>query len=142
MTFIMVSGILTIIIIVIGLIKTRLLKKEVNHSADIRATNETQTLSFQCPHCGASIKFDSAHIATFCSFCGTHLPDLTDYVKNTIALGIEKEKHVMAMETADKEIRREQIKSKAVNLYNIFGIITVVAIAVVLIVMMISFMIK
>ena len=70
-------------------------------------------LSIYCPKCGATVKFDEDQIPTFCSFCGAHLPDMTDFVKENLKLEIDKkrldldrQRHEMQMETMDKEIKK------------------------------------
>ena len=67
-------------------------------------------LSVKCPSCGGTVQFDESHIATFCSFCGSHLPDMTDYVKKAAELDIKQKQHIIDMETMDKEAehKREQ----------------------------------
>ena len=81
-------------------------------------------LSMKCPSCGGTIHFDENHIATFCSLCGAHLPDMTDYVKKASNLTIEQKQHSMNMETMDKEIQREQNITRQVNTRNIVNLIT------------------
>lgn len=68
-------------------------------------------LSIKCPNCGGTVQFDENHIATFCSFCGSHLPDMTEYVKKSADLEIEQKRHRMVIETLDKDIERQQIKN-------------------------------
>ena len=81
-------------------------------------------LSMKCPSCGGTIHFDENHIATFCSFCGAHLPDMTDFVKKSANLNIEQKQHSMHMETMDKEMQREQNMTKQANTRNIVNLIT------------------
>lgn len=74
-------------------------------------------LSIHCPSCGASIIFDeSKQIPTFCSFCGAHLPDMTNYVQEALKLKLDKEflnldeqRHSMEMETINRQIQKEKI---------------------------------
>ena len=68
-------------------------------------------LSINCNKCGATNKFDENHIPTFCSFCGASLPDMKPYVQDAIKLSLERKRHEMHMETADKEIKKEKIRS-------------------------------
>ena len=68
-------------------------------------------LSIKCPSCGGTVQFDEQHIATFCSFCGSHLPDMTDYVKKVAELELEKKQHIIDMETMEKELKKERIKN-------------------------------
>ena len=72
-------------------------------------------LSIKCPNCGGTVQFDEQHIATFCSFCGSHLPDMTEYVKKAAELEIEKKQHHMTIETLDKDIERQQIRGRVNN---------------------------
>lgn len=76
-------------------------------------------LSIKCPNCGSTVKFDENHIATFCSFCGSHLPDMTEYVKKASQLEIEKTQHQMTIETIDKDIERQRVTGKVNNTYMI-----------------------
>lgn len=70
-------------------------------------------LSVHCPSCGGTNIFDETkQIPTYCAFCGAHLPDMTEFVKESLKLGLDKQHHSMDMEKADKEIEKERIKSK------------------------------
>lgn len=64
-------------------------------------------LSMKCPSCGATISFDENNISTFCSFCGAHLPVMTDYVKKAADLDIRQKQHAIDMETMDKEAKHK-----------------------------------
>lgn len=83
-------------------------------------------LSMKCPNCGGTVQFDEKHIATFCSFCGSHLPDMSDYVRKTLDLDIKQKYHEMDMQTADKEIRKEKVKTVTSSIGNVFHIIKLV----------------
>lgn len=69
-------------------------------------------LSIKCPTCGGTVQFDESHIATFCSFCGAHLPDMTDYVKKAAELDIQQRQHAMDMETMEKEAARRHMEQQ------------------------------
>ena len=64
-------------------------------------------LSVKCPSCGATLPFDENNILTFCSFCGAHLPVMTDYVKKAADLDIKQKQHAIDMEAMDKEAERK-----------------------------------
>ena len=80
-------------------------------------------LSIKCPNCGSTIKFEENHIATFCSFCGSHLPDMTEYVKKASQLELEKNQHRMEIETIDKDIERQRVIGKVNNTYMIIKLV-------------------
>ena len=72
-------------------------------------------LSIYCPNCGATVKFDKDQIPTFCSFCGAHLPDMTDFVKDNIRLEVDKrylnldrQRHQMRIEELRKESKAKR----------------------------------
>ena len=87
--------------------------------------------SIRCPNCGGTVIFDKDHVATFCSFCGTHLPDMTEYVKRSIDLEIEQKQHSMNIETIDKEIKKEKVKSVTSTISNTFDLIKMILIVIV-----------
>lgn len=68
-------------------------------------------LSINCSKCGATNKFDQESIPTFCSFCGAALPNMLPYVEDAIKITLERQRHEMQMESADKDIKKEQIRS-------------------------------
>lgn len=76
-------------------------------------------LSVNCPNCGATNIFDETKaIPTYCSFCGGHLPDMTEYVKRNLNLNIDRHYFNMNMQYVDKDIeridhetRRERVKN-------------------------------
>ncbi len=91
-------------------------------------------MSADCPKCGATNLFDETKkIPAYCSFCGAHLPDMTEYVKRSLNLGIDREYFKMDMQRADKnieyvtrdtkritkDIRRQNIK----NIASVIGMI-------------------
>ena len=75
-------------------------------------------LSFSCPKCGGTTKFDETkEVPTYCMFCGAHLPDMTEFVKESLRLGldqkqltVDRERHNMSMEEVDQQIRYEKTK--------------------------------
>lgn len=84
----------------------------------------SKILSYKCPSCGGTVLFDSDHIATYCTFCKAHFPDLTNFVLKAAELELDKTQHAMEMETADKEIRKEQIKASKSKISDISELIT------------------
>lgn len=73
-------------------------------------------LSAKCPNCNGTIKFDSEHVVTFCPFCGSHIDNMTDFVKQAIDLSLEEKRHNMQIETIEKDIKREQVKGTITNI--------------------------
>ena len=75
-------------------------------------------LSFSCPKCGGTTKFDETkEVPTYCMFCGAHLPDMTEFVKESLKLGLDRkqlnldrERHNMNMEEVDQKIRWEKTR--------------------------------
>ena len=84
-------------------------------------------LSIKCPNCGGTVQFDEQHIATFCSFCGSHLPDMTNYVEEAIKINQERERHQMEMEKLDKKMKREKRENISDFIASIPVIILVIA---------------
>lgn len=95
-------------------------------------------LSVHCPSCGGTNIFDETkRIPTYCAFCGAHLPDMTEFVKESLKLGINKQyldldrqylehdrqRHEMELETMDKDIRRTRVRSSGEKLRYITAIL-------------------
>lgn len=76
-------------------------------------SDNQNVLSMKCPNCGGTVFFTSSKIATHCSFCGSALPDLKDYVVESAKLNIEQKRHAMQIETIDKETKKQRIMSSA-----------------------------
>lgn len=78
-------------------------------------------LSFHCPSCGATTKFDEKkEIPSYCMFCGSHLPNMDSFVKESlrlkqdeIQLEHDRERHRMEIKTIDKRMARERQYDKA-----------------------------
>lgn len=83
-------------------------------------------LSVPCPKCGGTNIFDETkQIPTYCSFCGAHLPDMTEYVRRSLNLGVDRQYFNMNMQQMDRsidyvnadthrinrQIRRERVKN-------------------------------
>lgn len=76
-------------------------------------------LSVHCPECGGTNIFEETeNIPTFCGFCGANLPDMTQFVKDALKvevnrkqLELDKQRHKMKMEAADRELQKAEIKS-------------------------------
>lgn len=69
-------------------------------------------LSVHCPNCGGTNIFDETkQIPTYCAFCASHLPDMTEFVQESLKLSLDKQHHKMDMEKMDKEIKKERIES-------------------------------
>ena len=87
-------------------------------------------LSVHCPNCGGTNIFDETKkIPTFCGFCGAHLPDMTQFVKDSLKieanrkqLDLDRQRHAMEIETLDKQIKKE----KTNNSGTIFGYIVII----------------
>lgn len=69
-------------------------------------------LSIKCPNCGGTVRFDESHIATICCFCGSHLPEMTDYVKKSANLKIQQQQHAMDMETIAREAEKKRLEDQ------------------------------
>jgi uncharacterized Zn finger protein (UPF0148 family) len=65
-----------------------------------------QQRAFHCPSCGASLVIDPNHMATFCSFCGSHLPDADKIIEMTY----DYIKHEDAKEAELKRLKLEQAR--------------------------------
>ena len=76
-------------------------------------------LSIHCPSCGGTNIFDETkYVPTYCAFCGSHLPDMTQFVQESLKLGLDKkrlkldqQRHEMKVEELDKEITKEKVKT-------------------------------
>lgn len=77
-------------------------------------------LSVPCPKCGGTNIFDETkQIPTYCSFCGSHLPNMDTYVQESLKLKVEnellnmeKQRHQMEMEAEEKRLEKEKIVSR------------------------------
>jgi len=87
-------------------------------------------LSVHCPNCGGTNIFDETKsIPTYCGFCSAHLPDMTQFVKDSLKveanrkqLDLDRQRHDMEIETLNKQIKKE----KADNRGTIFAFVTVI----------------
>ena len=78
-------------------------------------------LSFHCPKCGATTKFDEKkEVPTYCMFCGAHLPDMDNFVKEALRLkqdetqlSHDRERHEMEIKSVDKQIERIDAVNKS-----------------------------
>ena len=73
--------------------------------------NQNLELSVNCGKCGATNKFTAKNIPTFCSFCGAALPDMKKHADEAIKIALERQRHEMDMEKADKSIKVEELKA-------------------------------
>lgn len=74
-------------------------------------------LSIHCPSCGGTNIFDETkQIPTYCAFCSAHLPDMTKFVQDSLKLGLDTKRHTMQLETMDKEIKKERVKTSTEKL--------------------------
>lgn len=69
-------------------------------------------LSIKCPNCGGTVQFDENHIITFCSFCGSQLPDMSSYVEQAMKLSVEEKRHNMEMQKMEKQMKRDALDNK------------------------------
>ena len=83
-------------------------------------------LSIKCPNCGGTVQFDEQHIATFCSFCGSHLPGMEEYTKKAGELEIQIKQHEM-------EMKRLKVKERNQKLENLSDFIAMLPILLVII---------
>lgn len=74
---------------------------------------EPVQLSINCAKCGATNKFMSDNIPMFCSFCGATLPDMSKHIDEAISMQRERERHEMAKEKTELEIKKEYAKVDA-----------------------------
>ena len=64
-------------------------------------------LSANCPRCGATNIFDETkQIPTYCSFCGSHLPNMDTYVQESLKVAVDKQKLNLDLQRMDKEIKK------------------------------------
>jgi uncharacterized Zn finger protein (UPF0148 family) len=80
-------------------------------------------LSLKCLYCGGSLYFEKEHPMTFCPYCGSHLPDMTQYVQKAVNFEFVKQEHAMHMESEDKEIKKTKVKGIFGNLELILSIV-------------------
>ncbi|MBP5729421.1 MAG: hypothetical protein J6Y48_20325 [Clostridia bacterium] len=100
-------------------------------------------LSVHCPKCNATTKFDETkEIPTYCMFCGAHLPDMSNYVREALKLGLDKQhldidrqRHEMTMEEMNTDIRRTKVRNELPITKVIVFIITILFIVFSLLIM-------
>ena len=64
-------------------------------------------LSVPCPKCGGTNIFDETkQIPTYCSFCGSHLPNMDTYVQESLKVAVDKQKLNLDLQRMDKEIKK------------------------------------
>ena len=85
--------------------------------------NNQQVLSTKCPNCGGTIYFTADKIATHCSFCGSYIPEMQNYVNESIKLNFEQQRHAMNMEVKDKEERKQKREYNAKMIPKIFALV-------------------
>lgn len=82
-------------------------------------------MSVQCKKCGATNLFDETkNVPTYCSFCAAHLPDMTQFVKDSLKLNIDKQRNTLEINRLDKEIKKEKVS----NISNILDFIETVVV--------------
>ncbi len=73
-------------------------------------------LSLKCPNCGGVVFFTEENIATHCSFCGTPLPDMKDYVVKAAEMQLKEKEHKMEVEKINLDTRRIQRRNRALRI--------------------------
>lgn len=91
-------------------------------------------LSVNCPNCGGTNIFDEKkQVPAYCSFCGSHLPEMTTFVKEALKLGLDKQYHNMDMEKMDKEIKKVRVQNSSTKLGMFAIILSIIALIFILV---------
>ncbi len=80
-------------------------------------------LSLKCPNCGGVVFFTEENIATHCSFCGTPLPDMKDYVVKAAEMQLKEKEHKMEVETINLDTNREKVRNQS-NIHDTIRIVS------------------
>ena len=83
-------------------------------------TNETRK-TFNCPSCGAAIRYDSSRNSMYCSFCGQAIVDVKNIIEQQVALDFRKKEmeairgHKAEMHEMDIEYERKMANAEVKN---------------------------
>ena len=89
-------------------------------------------LSIHCPNCGGTNIFDETkNIPTYCGFCSAHLPDMTEFVKGSLNVEVDKKQ----LQVDEQRTKLYERRMKAANKPDIgliiFGVILLIVVIVV-----------
>ena len=87
-------------------------------------------LSVHCPNCGGTNIFDETKaIPTYCGFCNAHLPDMTEFVKGSLNVEVDKKQ----LQVDEQRTKLYERRMKAANRPDIGLIIFLVVFAIIVI---------